>query len=260
MKINVISDLHIDFSNFKPSPPKNCDAIVIAGDISQQEKYTNEFIEENYIEFDKPIIWVMGNHESYAIDAKPINDGYKLLNNIDKSDNNIFLQNSTYEIGDYLFIGSTLWTDMTYNPSGDVDMVYNKMVASKSLNDYRYIYKEDDVLLTPDDTIDEFNKSFEFIKKTVDENKDKKIIIVSHHAPSYQSISPNYRFSSINHCFVSNLDDFILNNPNIVRFYHGHTHTKLDYTIGNCKVICNARGYTKLDDSPNFDQKFVDIL
>jgi hypothetical protein len=44
--------------------------------------------------------------------------------------------------------------------------------------------------------------------------------------------------------FGSDLDDFIIDHPEIQVWTHGHTHDPFNYKIGNTRVICNPRGYT----------------
>ena len=68
--------------------------------------------------------------------------------------------------------------------------------------------------------------------------------MVSHHSPSYLSISEKYKNDhEMNGGYHSDLSRFILNNPNIVLWTHGHTHDVLDYKIGETRIICNPRGY-----------------
>ena len=47
----------------------------------------------------------------------------------------------------------------------------------------------------------------------------------------------------MNGAFVSNLDEFIMDHPQIKLWTHGHVHNVFDYTIGETRVVCNPRGY-----------------
>jgi hypothetical protein len=41
---------------------------------------------------------------------------------------------------------------------------------------------------------------------------------------------------------------------------HGHTHDSFDYQVGNCRVVCNLRGYvawTGKMENRDFDAGFV---
>jgi hypothetical protein len=59
-----------------------------------------------------------------------------------------------------------------------------------------------------------------------------------------------------NGSYASDLDDLILDHPNIKYFSHGHTHSSFRYKIGECEVICNPRGYFPMEINPNFDPNF----
>ena len=47
----------------------------------------------------------------------------------------------------------------------------------------------------------------------------------------------------MNGAYHSSLEDVMLDNENIVLWTHGHTHHCFDYKIGQCRVVCNPRGY-----------------
>jgi hypothetical protein len=111
--------------------------------------------------------------------------------------------------------------------------------------------------LRPEDTLYFHKKSRRFLEEKVEKFKDHKIWICTHHAPSLQSIHEKYKNQALNGAFASNLDDFIMSNPQIKYFSHGHTHESFDYKIGECRIICNPRGYytgiNSSDLNPNFD-------
>ena len=62
MKIQILSDLHIEFQDYTY---QKCDAdvVVLAGDIHTKDKGIKWAI-ENIV--DKPVIYVLGNHEFYG--------------------------------------------------------------------------------------------------------------------------------------------------------------------------------------------------
>ena len=95
----------------------------------------------------------------------------------------------------------------------------------------------------------------------IDDRKDKKIVVVGHHSPSHQSIHVDYaRDTMMNGGYHSNLDEFILDRPQIVLWTHGHTHVPFDYNIGTTRIVCNPRGYAGWDPAAdNFTLKFLDV-
>jgi hypothetical protein len=166
-----------------------------------------------------------------------------------------YLENDFVKIKDTIFLGCTLWTD--FRNENPLEM----MEASRYLNDYKTIrigsnYRK----LNPDDTLKFHKKSKQFLIEKLEQFKNDKVWVLTHHSPSYQSIHPKYRTETINGSFCSDLDDLILNNPQIKYFSHGHTHESFRYHIGECEVICNPRGYyghntsgLNLDFDPNFE-------
>ena len=59
--------------------------------------------------------------------------------------------------------------------------------------------------------------------------------------------------------YSSDLDDFILQHPQIQVWVHGHTHDKFDYMIGSTRIVSNARGYVGFErgtdkEDPYFPQ------
>jgi hypothetical protein len=115
--------------------------------------------------------------------------------------------------------------------------------------------------MNPDDTLKFHKKSKQFLLDTLPMFKNQNVWVLTHHAPSYQSIHPKYRTEKINGSYASDLEDLIFDNPQVKYFSHGHTHESMNYFIGECRVICNPRGYynsynnsgLNLNFDPNFE-------
>ena len=86
---------------------------------------------------------------------------------------------------------------------------------------------------------------------------DKKIVVITHHAPSLESVPPKYQNSVLTPSYASDLEDFIAARPNIKLWCHGHVHAPADYQIGQCRVVCNPRGYVSSHENPDFDENFT---
>ena len=96
---------------------------------------------------------------------------------------------------------------------------------------------------TPLDHMFYFDNSFNFIKEKVQEHRYKPIVIMTHHAPSPYSISEEYKGNLLNAAFASNLNSFIVDNPQIRLWSHGHMHTPFDYILGETRIVCCPFGY-----------------
>lgn len=173
-----------------------------------------------------------------------------------------FLENSVTEHQGVIILGTCLYSDFALYGKSNVE---SSMSAAKAyLNDFRYVrvintgipirkkgrwklLVKDDMssirLITPQDYALYFQKAMDFLKEKVLEFKYKPIIIVTHFAPSPYSIDSEYIGNPANPAFANNLNEFILTNPNIRIWAHGHTHKPFDYILGQTRVICEPFGY-----------------
>lgn len=142
MKIQIMSDLHLEFSSQK-FDISNCDVLILAGDIHVGTKGV-EWINNKVKNI--PVIYVLGNHEYY-------NNSYpSLLHDCkDKANgSNIHvLDNESLTLEDITFHCATLWTD--FDLFGKPES--SKIECEFKMNDYHLISLEpDDSILTADYT------------------------------------------------------------------------------------------------------------
>ncbi len=253
MKIRYVSDLHLEICPyFLPyeagEEDESWDILVLAGDIAAAEKLSfpmEKFFEDVSRRF-RNVIYVPGNHEYYNGDIVYSLD--KLRDQLKRFYNVVVLQNEVEWIDGIAFIGATLWTDM-FN-SDNVAMANVK----QQLNDFWVIKNKKHRDLDPKDVV-EIHKEhkafiFEQIGKARDEGADK-VVVISHHAPSFLSIHPKWAGSPINAAFSSDLmEDIKETQPDY--WFHGHMHDNFSYEIGNTKVLCNPRGYARIINSDDF--------
>lgn len=65
MKLWIISDLHLEFADWQPSPP-NADVCVVAGDVlTRGPEHSLEWLAQ-HIAPAMPVVAVAGNHEFYG--------------------------------------------------------------------------------------------------------------------------------------------------------------------------------------------------
>lgn len=241
MKIQIISDLHLEHrQNEPPFPVGSGEILILAGDIlcakylkkngplkSVFENFLND-CSWNY----KHVLYVLGNHEFYGYNY----EGAKKTIKEYLPSNFYLLDNDTFSYKDWHFIGTTLWTD--FRNENALEMMEAKCI----MNDYKAIrigpnYRK----LDPEDTLRFHKESKDYLLKQLETLKEN-VFVVSHHAPSYQSVAPQFKCSA-NGAYVSDLDNLIISHPQIKHWVHGHTHHNFDYHIGQCRVICNPVGY-----------------
>lgn len=272
MKIRILSDLHLDINNEFPFVLEDEDTFtVLCGDISGDYHQTQEWINNNLHRG----VFVEGNHIGYDSDHSIQYIENMLAKNFPTTAPVTYLKDTYKIIDDTVFVGGILWTD--FNLYGSTPQLLFKLYAAQLMNDFRYNYvnfkhinaeKEDNFnkfierkwirKLQPNDTVQMFNATLQNIDNVCKRFPDKKIIVVTHHAPSEQSVPKIYQTDKTTPAFASNLEQFILDRPNIKLWCHGHIHTASDYTIGDCRIICNPRGYVKYCENTGFTlDKFI---
>lgn len=232
MRLHVLSDLHLEFAPFQPIPVK-ADVIILAGDI-HTGKNGIRWILQTFP--DRPVIYVLGNHEFYGQKTPKLIGEIKELA---QGSNVHVLQNDRVEIDGVVFLGATLWTDFKLN--GDV--ILSEVSALTNMMDYRRIrvtpsYRK----LRPNDTRQSHEQSLRWLDGQIKDSAGKKIVVVTHHAPSPRSISERYRNDTLNPAFASDLEHFITES-NVALWIHGHIHHRSDYPVGSTRIIANPRGY-----------------
>lgn len=250
MKLQIVSDLHLEFSMI--DLPKEGDILILAGDIMIANYFTRgdnsplkaiatrwlAWMENTCAKFDK-VIYILGNHEHYK---GKFYETYDILVKAFSHITNLHILDQTWvDIDEFRFIGGTLWTDF-----GNDNLA--AMFVRDGLNDYKVIEGNDYRKLTTAETAF-YNKQF---LNAIAAQDPSNLIVIGHHSPSYNSVAEKYRYgmwSSLNAGYASHLDNFILDNP-VKLWIHGHTHDSYDYTIGDTRVVCNPRGYQTTQLSP----------
>ena len=100
----------------------------------------------------------------------------------------------------------------------------------------------------------------EFIKKSVAESEAERVVVVTHHLPSYAVVAPLYKDSPLNSAFATELGDFIADSR-IDTWIFGHSHANAETIVGNTRLVCNQLGYVYYREHLNgFDGgKFVEV-
>ncbi len=223
----------------------------------------------------KHIIYVLGNHEHYRYNIK---DSLKDLKKHLRYIKNLhILERESIVIDDVTFLGATLWTDMNNGHDETIERV------SYAMNDFRIIYNSDNsnsndgnrlstafdswdptdarARWTPLDAVVQFNATVKWIDMVRELTTIDKLVVVTHHAPSFKSIHPSYVHDELlNGAYSSDLEQFITDRPDIIAWFHGHIHHPQDYIIGETKILANPRGYAGREDiADNFKLAYVTI-
>ena len=80
------------------------------------------------------------------------------------------------------------------------------------------------------------------MQESLENSKDFRNVVVTHHAPSIQSVPEHFKKDPLTSAYASDLEDFILQYQPLL-WIHGHIHTPSRYKIGETEIICNPHGY-----------------
>jgi Icc-related predicted phosphoesterase len=270
--------------------------IMVAADIGAPDRFSlmegaksqryKDFISRCAFQFPN-VILIMGNHEHYHGDFK--DTPTKLRELCEDFENVHFLDKESVHIQDVTFFGGTLWTDMNKEDPetlhgithmmNDFRCVKNgtkkrkvplykkdaegKYVINEKTGGYveeGFKFKDEPAVFSSRDAVIDHK---EFLKKLDEElaASTNRFVVCGHHAPSKSSTHPRYAHETLmNGGYSSDLDNFITQRDKIKLWTHGHTHEVFDYTIGECRIVCNPRGYIGHESrADEFTLKFVEI-
>lgn len=251
MFIRVVSDVHLEFGNHRivEMPTDKDTILVIAGDLAilQKPDTYRDFLENVCNQFHS-VIYVYGNHEFYHGTFTKSSDRFS--KHVEHLTNLYHGYELDVIIDNVAFVGSILWTNFGNSPIYKID-------AKLGMNDFRYIQYLTRKF-TPDDAGNFFDKTLsEHIIPNAKKHlqSDKNVVIISHHAPSFQSIHPRYKNSNLNYAYASDLEQIILDlKPKY--WIHGHVHDTFDYKIDETRIICNPVGYVH-ERNPNYNPTLI---
>lgn len=237
MRIQYASDLHLEFGDnskwLKDNPLiPSADILVLTGDIGYLDdaNYKThpfwDWASENY----KQVIVIPGNHELYKFfDINELHEGWSLeiRPNVKAFYNSVIHLDEETDL-----IASTLWA---YVPPAE------EYLTERCVSDFKRI-RNGEYRLSARRFNEEHLKCRAFIEKAVAESKASKIIVTTHHVPSFELMSPEFRNSSINGAFTVELGRFIADSR-IDCWIYGHSHRNIDKTIGNTRCVSNQLGY-----------------
>lgn len=223
-----MSDIHLEDAGFKVSDVE-ADVVVLAGDIgvgTQGVQWAKE-------SFSLPVIYVAGNHE-YQDAALTMDEHMALMKQAAEGSNVTVLDNEGAVIGGVRFLGTTLWTDCKHLLYCD----QNILVDSNS----------DDGCLDADKMNGMFEAACIFLEGELAKPFDGKTVVVTHHAPSMQSIHEVHADNPWRGCYATDIED-VMTGADV--WIHGHTHNSFDYRVAGTHIICNPRGYVDSGGSEN---------
>jgi predicted phosphodiesterase len=257
MKIQILSDLHVEFSQFI-FQSAGADVIVLAGDIGKGALGI-QWAEALLDKTGAIVLFVNGNHEYYGQDLDSfITDMREYCDKVaaNRGERRLyFMENNELVIQGVRFLGATMWMDF---------MLFGRekrrwcLEEARFLNDFRLIRKDHGLRrFSTHDAIELHRQSLKWLTARLDTSFDGPTVVVTHHLPSFESVANRYSDDLFTACFASRLDHLF---GKMDIWIHGHTHDTFDYVKNGTRVICNPRGYSRYEEdieNYGFDPKLT---
>lgn len=247
MIVQYASDLHLEFPlnyQFVMSSggiePQG-DVLLVAGDIAaiQDLKRFDDFWDWCAKHF-RRTLFVPGNHDWYGAWLKP--EAVFRPARIRIRQNVLCLNNSVERIDGVDFICSTLWSR--------IDPVH-ALTIERVLLDFKAIRFGKSLM-----TIKEFSQAFEaswaFVKQAAEASDAERIVVATHHVPSWAAVSPLHKDSPLTSGFATELGDWIAGSR-VSNWIYGHSHTSVETLIGQTAVRSNQLGYISLGEGGDYE-------
>jgi Icc-related predicted phosphoesterase len=219
------------------------DALILAGDLcGRLSRAGLRFIES--LDTDLPIVIIPGNHD-YWNGSIELEIGR--FRDCCRRPNTYVLDGEALEIAGTRIIGATLWTDYLIS---DEHRHYSSMKAGYAMSDIRRIRdRAYEWRLTPDRLFEEHQRQRADIERLLATPFEGPTAVVTHHAPSAQSLQFGGVTEDLDGAYASNLESLILRHqPEL--WLHGHVHRRRDYWLGDTRVFANPRGYSERFTTP----------
>ena len=249
MRIQVVSDLHLEFHNQVPSLAEGADVVVCAGDLTPIITRAAHVAADAWAEA-KHILYVPGNHE---YDNTDIDQARTFLARECDRRGITLLDPGATIIDDVHFIGATPWTDFLLDGMAREPGAHR--IAGLRIADFNETI-----------TYENRTKGFITCESARRHAEDRAVIeaeladaqregttavVITHHAPTPRSIATRFHGNPLNPAFASALESVIARYGPAL-WIHGHMHNKVDVTLGATRVLANPGGYNA-EENPDYD-------
>ncbi len=264
MKIQILSDLHLETERFEPAPAPGANCLVLAGDIDRHWAGL-----ERFAGWPVPVFFVPGNHE---FDGRALEDAYPALKHRCEQLGFMWLHEAvlpwqTPDGRPMLWVGHTRWSD--FDLLGEAlrpkcmraARHYLKHMASRwrgqALDEsaMRALGLQSRAWLKA--ALEGLNPAAEGTSARPGEAQARPLtVVVTHYAPSQRSADPRYGLQASTASFCNKDDDLL---PLADVWIHGHLHGRSHYeqvcaqSGRHTRVFSNPRGHSPKGEPNGFD-------
>lgn len=261
MRIQVLSDLHLETEDFTPQAAPGAELLVLAGDIDSSWTRLQRFAN-----WPVPVLFVAGNHE---FDGRDINQAWPALRQHCGELGLQLLERQAVVLTDangrrIRFVGSIRWCDFE---------VYGAKHRDRAMRAAGYFVKVmratmggevfDPARVREQGLACREWLASELQRRPDDPGSDTRdwhaTVVITHYAPSLRSADPRFGATPTTASFC-NADDALL--PLADVWIHGHLHCRHDWRVEHTgghvtRVVSNARGHSHKGETAGYDPLWV---
>ena len=253
MRLQLLSDLHLETEVFTPTPAPDAELLVLAGDIDSSWAGL-----ELFRDWPVPVLFVAGNHE---FDERELTQTWPALRERCTQLGLRLLECESLVVPDAAgkrirFVATTRWCDFDlFGPSQRERAMRAGRYFMKVMRSTRHGAAFDAAAVREEALVCGAWLSSE-LKRS--KGAWDATVVVTHFAPSLRSADPRYGDQPGTASFC-NADDALL--PFADLWIHGHLHCQHDYRVehagGATRVVCNSRGHARKGEADAHQPQLV---
>jgi hypothetical protein len=241
MRLQLLSDLHLETEAFEPTPAPEAELLVIAGDIDSTWAGL-----EKFRDWPVPALFVAGNHE---FDGREITQTWPALRDRCAALGIRLLECESLVVPDtngkrIRFVATVRWSDFD---------LFGAAQRERAMRAGSYFVKvmrstRNGAPFDAEAVRAESLACRDWLQKELAQPRAgwDATVVVTHFGPSFRSADPRYGSQPGTASFC-NADDDLLPFANL--WLHGHLHCQHDYLAphanGATRVVCNSRGHVR---------------
>ena len=247
MRIQLLSDLHLETESFQAEPSPAADLLVLAGDIDAGHEGLNHFAH-----WPVPVVYVPGNHE---FDLRDIDLALAQLRGrcerlgIRMLECDSLIQE--HQGRRYRLLGTTLWCDFDLLGPSQRDRC---MRAGAFFLDHVQRSTWQGAPFSAPQVREVSLRSRQWLGAQLSRGRRgpdwDETIVITHFAPSARSADPRYGLQPASASFCSDCEDLM---GRAGLWIHGHLHCRHYYHLAGTRVVCNARGHVARGEADGHD-------
>ena len=256
MRLQLLSDLHLESEDFTPEPAPGADLLVLAGDIDATWAAFDRFRH-----WPVPILAVAGNHE---FDGRELTEAWPALRERCSDCGIRLLERESVVLQDAAgtrvrFVGTVRWSD--FDLFGAARRPQAMRAASYFL---RLMGSTSEALPLDAERLRGISLDCrDWLAGALRERGDwDTTVAITHFGPSLRSADPRFGAQPGTASFCNADDDLI---PLADLWLHGHLHCRHDYEVERpgrapSRVVCQAMGLARKGETIGFDPlRLIDL-